>query len=179
MVLNNCRLCGKVHKALSKEDELCPGCRVMHDAQYKVTLNRIEKLVAPCAFSEISQELGGNLHVNERYLSYRFDASSEFTVLDNCRNGYCYLCNQKMYHTSENACLDCLQKLLALLEKRSLNQSSRMGTGRKVTLILPEKQQLETSAFPVQYIPISSNNQDMKDSPSSPKIASDEVSPWS
>lgn len=118
----------------------------LQEAQYKVTLSLIEKKLNPPLLKEVAEKLGHeSLRVNA-YLNYRFVRSPQYVVLDGNLRGYCFICNTRIYYTLESACLDCLQKVLAILENRTLRQSSRMKTGIKPALPMMDESMGEAHA---------------------------------
>lgn len=134
--INNCRLCGRLHKINRQCEELCYECMVMHEAQYKVTLHRIEKIITREGCERITQTIGYEPQRVQVYLAHRFQQAPKYFSLEGQRRGYCYICNFKVYYASESACLDCMHRMLAILENRNLCQTSRMGTGQLVQLVL-------------------------------------------
>lgn len=132
MSLNNCRLCGRVYQVDRKTKELCFDCMIMHEAQYKVTLHRIEKRIGEQSFRDIAAKLDTDPHRVQVYLANRFGHDNQFVILDGNRKGYCYICNTRVYYSLESACLDCLQHILAVMENRPSYQSIRINRQQRL-----------------------------------------------
>jgi hypothetical protein len=134
MLLNNCKLCSRVFKIYTKSNEVCADCMKMQEAQYKVTLTRIEKLFRTVAVKEIIERVGFEPHRLNAYLQYRFIRSSKYAILDGNLKGYCFICNVRNYYPYESSCLDCLQRILAAIENRGINRVETLGSGRKIDI---------------------------------------------
>ncbi len=132
MVLEGCKLCERLYPPQSASIEICPECTVLQNEQYQVAFNRIAKLMHKSTPREIAKQMGiAPQHVHG-YLEYRLGNAHSFSLLEGHRPGLCYLCHMKVYSPFETACLDCLQRIQAILEERSLKQVSRMGKQRTV-----------------------------------------------
>lgn len=118
MLYSNCKLCGRIYKGVSQNVELCCECMSKYEAQYSETLKRIEKHIKDMFLESLVEQIGYEPKRVFAYLSNRFSElarGAKYSSLEGHRRDYCYICNAKLLYRAESACLNCLQRILAVV----------------------------------------------------------------
>ncbi len=128
MPVSNCRVCGRVHRISSQVSELCSDCLKMQEAQYKVVLTQIDKMLKGHNGIALLNRIDMDAKRVNAYIKYRFGLTKHYPRLEGHLRGHCHICRTKLYYPAETACLDCLHLIQAMMEKNRLLQEHQATT---------------------------------------------------